>query len=517
MKINKKEILFIIILVGIAFLLRFYDILNFPWGLHVDEVDNALLSVKADWFHPPAFFYGWKSGGRNIILIYLLKFSRELVFGNTILALRIVPVVIGTLTVLLYYLFNKKLFKNTKLAFILTLPLCFSVTHIVFSRLVLRTILVPFLIILIANFFIKYVHTKNKFYLYLYSLVLGIGIYSYYSFLAVIPIGIFILIFLVYKKIINLKFFFSLCLITLVAITPMLHFWTNTQNRAEYFRRSKGISITNPIWHHNSEKWFIKTLFINNPLVVLNKLTINSYTDERNNYRYQIPYIGMIDPFIWVLFFSLLYLYIKNYKNKKDKIEKIFVAICILGASALGAIVTVELRGYTIRLLPTYTFLYIFLSYLAYYSINKLKSKKILKFVIILVFFSISFNFYATFINLKTQWATHERFDEDYFNLSLITKEKLKQNPDIKIYIPDGDERYKNIFYVNFGSKNIEKINQQKVFDYIPKSDKNKIMLIRESDFNKKVNKYSSYQNRITSIEIIPKLRAYGFVIVEFK
>jgi len=514
MKIKKQELLFIIILVSIAFLLRFYDILNFPWGLHVDEVENAILSTNANWQSPVVYFSGWRAGGKEPIFIFLLKFSRELIFGNTILALRIVPVIIGTLTILLYYLFNKQLFKNPKLAFLLTLPLCFSVTHIVFSRLVLRTILVPFLIILIANFFVKYVHTKNKLYLYLYSILLGIGIYTYTSFIAIIPIGIFILLFLVYKKIINLKSFFSLCLITLMVITPMLHFWTNTQNRAEYFRRSKGISITNPIWHHNSEKWFIKTLFINNPLVALNKLTINSYTDQRNNYRYQIPYVGMVDPFIWVLFFLLLYFYTKTCQNKKDKIEKLIVAICILGASALGAIVTVELRGYTIRLLPTYTFIYLFLSYLAYYFVKK--SKKIPVFIVILVISSIFFNFYTTFVNLKTQWATRERFDEDYFNLSLIIKKRLKQNPNLEIYIPDGDERYKNIFYVNFGSKNIKKINQQKVFNYIQKSSTKKIMLIRESDFNKKVNKYSKYKERITNITIIPKLRAYSFVIVEF-
>jgi|GEM_PF-6335461 len=516
MKINKSEIYFILIIVLLAFALRVFDILNFPWGLHVDEVENALLSIKADWMHPPIYFVGGKAGGKNIIFIYLLKLSREVFFGNTIFALRIVPVTLGTLTVLFYYIFNKQLLKKPYYALLATLPLCFSVTHIAFSRLALRTILVPLFIILIANLLLKFLRSKSNKYLYLYALFLGIGMYTYYSFLAVIPIGILVLIFLVYKKIIDKNLFLKLCFITLIVITPMLHFWSNPDNRHEYFRRSEGISITNPIWHHNSQKWLIKTVFTNS-FVVLNKLTINSYTDERNNYRYQIPYTGMIDPFILILFITLLIVFIKTNPNKKDKLEKLVLGFMILSASALGAIITVELRGYTIRLLPTYTFILIFLSYLIYYALKATKKQSLKIFITLMIIFSVIFNFYSTFVNLKQQWATRERFDEDYYSLGLRVKEEINLNPTLKVYIPDGDERYKSMFYTNFQNPNLILINQFKVFENVPKTEEEKLMVIRESDFNNKVDRYVNFLDRITKIETLPKLRAYGFVLVKFR
>ena len=516
MKINKVEIFYALLLIITAFTLRVYDITNFPWGLHVDEVDKFLISLNADWLHPPAFFYGWRSGGRDIIFIYLLKFSREVLFGNTIFALRIVPIIIGTLAVLFYYLLNRQTQKKWQYAILTTLVLCFSLTHITFSRLVLRAILVPQFIFLIAFFLVKFINSKNTKYLLLYSLFLGLGIYTYYSFLAVIPIGILVLTFLVYKKIITLKLLMLLCFITILIISPMLKFWTNDENRNEYFRRSKGISITNPIWHHNSEKWLIKTVFYNS-YVILNKLSINTYTNEINNYRYQIPYRGMIDPFIVTLFFTLLILFLKSTINKKDKVERVLLGLCILGASTLGAIITVDLRGYTIRLLPTFTFILIFLSYLIYFAQKNYKSKKLNIFIILMVSLSIVFNFYSTFVTLRHQWATHERFDEDYYNLGLIIKEKLKQNPNLVIYIPNGDERYKNMFYTNFDRQVLLKTDQYKVFKKIPRTEVDKIMVIRESDFNNKVNKYKEYKDRILNIEIIPKLRAYGFVVIDFK
>ncbi|MDA1338149.1 MAG: glycosyltransferase family 39 protein [bacterium] len=516
MKINKTEILYILTLILIAFGLRSYDILNFPWGLHVDEVDKILMSISADWKHPPAFFYGWKSGGRNPIYIYLIKFSREILFGNSIFAIRIIPVTIGTLTVLFYYLFNKQLFKNSKLAFLISLPLCFALTHNTFSRLSLQTILVPFFIMLIANFYIAFINSKNKRFLYFYSIFLGLGLYSYYSFLAVIPIGVLLLLFLLYKKRLNFKLFFILCLIILLVISPMLKFWSNKENRNEYFRRSQGISITNPIWHHNSEKWFIKTIFYN-AYVVVNKITINSYTDERNNYRYQIPFKGMVDPFILILFITFLYLYIKSKYQTKEKLEKLILGISILIASTLGAIITVELRGYTVRLLPTFTFIFLTLSFLIYFVQQNYKIKYLNKILFLTVCLSILFNFYSIFFTLKTQWATHERFDEDYYNLGLILKKRLENNQNLVIYMPDGDERYKNILYTNFGRKIIVRIDQYKVFNKIPETNVDKIMVIRESDFNKKVNKYSLFKNRFSQVQIIPKLRSYGFIIIEFR
>ena len=83
--------------------------------------------------------------------------------------------------------------------------------------------------------------------------------------------------------------------------------------------------------------------------------------------------------------------------------------------------------------------------------------------------------------------------------------------------MPDGDERYKNILYTNFGRKIIVKVDQYKVFNKIPETNVDKIMVIRESDFNKKVNKYSLFKNRFSNVQTIPKLRAYGFVIIEFR
>ena len=153
-----------VIISGLAFFVRFYNIGLFP--INHDEAHFArFLLINPEFIKkfigiPVTLFFNISYN----LLSFLSTFITSLRVFNLnefIFHMRFQPVIVGTLTVLLVYLLAKQMY-GRKAAVISSLLLCFLPWHIVHSRIMGRVIWVPFYGCLIFLTLLKAVQAKNK-------------------------------------------------------------------------------------------------------------------------------------------------------------------------------------------------------------------------------------------------------------------------------------------------------------------------------------------------------------------
>ncbi len=162
---GKWALIFILIILAIAVFFRFWQLEQIPPGLYPDVAvngTNALDALKTGQFK---LFYP-DNNGREGLFINLIALSFWL-FGASIWAIKVVPAIIGVLTVLGLYLFAKQLFSylNRAKAELLALFSAFFISvgfwHVNFSRLGFRAIMVPFFLVWSFYFLFKAVRATR--------------------------------------------------------------------------------------------------------------------------------------------------------------------------------------------------------------------------------------------------------------------------------------------------------------------------------------------------------------------
>ena len=139
--------LFIILILVIAGFFRFWQLEALPPGIWPDEAayaNDAVESLKTGNFK---VFYP-DNHGREGLFMWILAFSFS-VFGVSILSFKIIPALIGLLTVLGQYLLSSELFRSFKfeekkvqtISLLSAFFLAISFWHINFSRIGFRAIL----------------------------------------------------------------------------------------------------------------------------------------------------------------------------------------------------------------------------------------------------------------------------------------------------------------------------------------------------------------------------------------
>ena len=131
-----------VIVLSVAIFLRFYNLDTEPRGLSYDEAHNgvdALRILTGEWsiFLP-------ENHGREALFVYLQAISVAFL-GQTDLALRVVSAIIGILTIIATYPLTRHMF-DTRVAMLTCGWLSISLWHVIFSRVGLRTILLPLLL-----------------------------------------------------------------------------------------------------------------------------------------------------------------------------------------------------------------------------------------------------------------------------------------------------------------------------------------------------------------------------------
>lgn len=213
---------------GLFFLLFFFCLLtrffNLNWssnlGFHPDENNmvNAVLSLNQSNLAPDFFAYGQFP----LYLTYFTTLKHD--FITVQLTLRFWSAVFSTLSVFIFYLISKKIFKNSRLANIFTLLIIFTPGLIQLSHFgTTESILIFVFAANIYLSFLFYDDPKNLNYLFFSSFISGIGIASKISAaILVIPICFsFLFLFLKSpKKILDLflKFLLFFCAACLYSI-----------------------------------------------------------------------------------------------------------------------------------------------------------------------------------------------------------------------------------------------------------------------------------------------------------
>jgi len=234
----KKEKLFLLLVVILAFFLRVFRITQAPPSLSWDEAAvgyNAYSIWKTgkDEFAQPLPF-SFKSFGdyKSPLLIYLTVPFVGLL-GLNEFAVRFPSAFFGTLTVLVIYLLTKELFKEKKeleignwkleIGLIAGFLLAISPWHLQFSRVAFEPNLALFFIVLGVWLFLKAL--KRPIFYLLSSISYLLSLYSYHSPKLFLPLFLLILTFIYRKQIFkkqNFGYLFLTLILGLILVFPLL-------------------------------------------------------------------------------------------------------------------------------------------------------------------------------------------------------------------------------------------------------------------------------------------------------
>ena len=242
--LDLKNCLILAGIMAIAIFTRVYKLDSIPPGLWPDEALNGVQAIQ----EPLKIFYP-ENQGREGLIMALDKFSFN-TLGVSMFAFRIVPAIIGILTVLGVYLLALELFRKKPLALLAAFFVATSFWHINFSRINFRAIMLPLVLCYAFYFLFLGMRRKNWWPLVASGWVFGAGFYTYTSF-RLAPIILFTILFfwwLASRKENSQKQFLGSSLLMLIvtfftALPIGLYFLLG--HMADFFGRVGGISVFN--------------------------------------------------------------------------------------------------------------------------------------------------------------------------------------------------------------------------------------------------------------------------------
>lgn len=141
MELKKKTLqhtILLITILAVGIFVRVYDFGNTPYGLNQDEASTAYdawadmnYGMDRNGDHNPIYAVAWGSG-QNMLYNYVLR-PFIAVFGLNIVTTRLPMVLFGILSMIIFYLFTKKLFGD-KVAILAIFILATCPWHIIASR-----------------------------------------------------------------------------------------------------------------------------------------------------------------------------------------------------------------------------------------------------------------------------------------------------------------------------------------------------------------------------------------------
>ncbi len=427
----RKYWLILLLVLLIATFFRFWKINILPPGLYPDEAINGNEAL----FRAGKIFYP-ENNGREGLFINLVFVSFS-IFGPSILSLRIVSALIGTLTVLGLFLFTKELFtfSNKKspsperIALLASFFLSISFWHTNFSRIAFRGILLPFVLAFSFYFLfrafndLKGSSLSKKTYLWAIfgGLFFGLGFYTYTPFRMAVLILPFVFLFgWLYFKQQNLQKEFgklvSLALFTifLVALPLGIYF---LYHPTEFLERAGPISIFSA---QNPAQEFLRSLLAHLGM-------FNVYGDP--NWRHNFSGSPQLFWPVGILFLIGLFLTFKeifkktNYQNKNyPLLTTSYLLSFTFLAMLLAGILTREGIPHALRTIGTTIPVYI-LAGLGGWQIYQIltlstKNKLLLKIAIFLFLVALMlFQYNKYFVKWANKKEVKDAFSQNYVKM----------------------------------------------------------------------------------------------------
>lgn len=226
--VRRWEIIAVTVIVLTALLLRTIDFTTLPGGFHGDE---SVVGLEAQRIQRDGYIgvYSPYAAGQPTGPLYLFAISLW-IFGDTVFAVRIVPALLGTLTVLALYIILRRNF-GVRVALIGSSVLAVMNWHIFFARIGFPLEAWPLVVVLTVGAISEAVR-RGRWYWWLISGALtGSGIYVYNAHPAVVVIMLVFLagyLILAHKRSIRqelagIALFVAACIVVLI---PMIRFAT---------------------------------------------------------------------------------------------------------------------------------------------------------------------------------------------------------------------------------------------------------------------------------------------------
>lgn len=224
-KLKQKKLLLVLVLIILfGSFIRLYELTQVPSGYNQDEVSAAYEAFALSqngtdrWGNAwPAYFLSWGSG-QNVLLSYL-DIPVFAIVGINPLSIRLIPVLLGILTLPLVFLITRKLF-SSKTGLIATAILALTPWHIIASRWGLESNLLPFFFLLGIYTFTKALDDRGWIIPSLIPWVLAI--YAYSVSLFFIPFILIALAICYSKKIkLNIKSWLLALVIFIIFTAPI--------------------------------------------------------------------------------------------------------------------------------------------------------------------------------------------------------------------------------------------------------------------------------------------------------
>lgn len=453
---KKKEFVFLIAILLIAYFLRFFQLGNNPASLYWDEAAIGLDAYSIShtgldmngktWMQPVLGSYG---DFKAPVLIWLASVSVYF-FGMNPWAIRLPVAIFSVLTVYLTYLLIRELLdcsdelaRRYRLMPILTaLIVAISPWSVHFGRIAFESSLSVAFLLLALLFFIKAL--KNKpIYFPLSTILASLAVYSYYSLRIVIPLFCLALIVLFFKEIKQKKIWvIGSMLLFVLAMVPIL--------RSPYYARSQDYRLNNNnLIHHNQviaessqylEKYdsnLYSRLVYHRYVLLTRDFLINMSSHFSSdflffsgdlNLRQHSGYLGEFLLVSLPFYYLGLFLLFKNLKNKISIFLLVFMVLSPIPAAMV----------YEVPHASRAIYLFIPFAALIALGINEfiLNSKKIAV-AILLLGFSINAMFFYSDYFIDYKERSSEAWLYSYNNVASYIREHYQEFSKIEI-----DERY---------------------------------------------------------------------------
>jgi 4-amino-4-deoxy-L-arabinose transferase-like glycosyltransferase len=318
--------------VVVATFLRFYRLDSVPTGLLYDEAYNGLDVVRILDGARPIFLSG--NFGREALFIYLQAISVALL-GHTDLALRLVSAIIGSLTVIVSYPLVRRLFDH-RVAILTTAMIAISTWHIIFSRIGLRSILLPFFVIVTFLFMWRGIQASGTpetptikaresfVWNSLAGLSLGLTAYTYSS-ARFVPIVIMAFVsylaiwhFELFRR--SLRGFVNMAVVASIVVAPLGVYFAH--NPADFTARSNAISVFNPELNNGST---LQTL------ATTTKKTLGMFSVEGDrNWDRNISGRPVFDPILSVAMLLGAFVLIRRFRQPAYAFVLIWLIVMLL-------------------------------------------------------------------------------------------------------------------------------------------------------------------------------------------
>lgn len=353
MKKNQKDLIFCLIILGIALGLRLYKLDQIPGEMWGDVIEHFKLTQS---IQKKDLFFNFRFGGDGPMFSYLSAFV-ALFSGPSFYSLKLTSTLVGSLFCVSVYFLCQEYLKNKIISFISGFIAATSFWSISFSRQAKPHILVPLFITLTLLFYLK-----NK--KWLTGIILGFGMYT--------QAGFWGMPFFFVNKIKILAF-------SLPLVCPLLlNFYSkiNINGRGGFF----------------TEKLALGTKL--KPFEIVHRIITNYqknffsfFTNGDSAFRHTIPNQPHIDRFSSIFFALglLLFIYKKIKKKKYKKVATTIILFCVIQIPSVLDITnphSIPNMGRMIGVLPIITIL---VAYGIYWTTELIKNKSLKMILITLI------------------------------------------------------------------------------------------------------------------------------------